>query len=139
VLYSRGGSQVLTSCVNAFAWQTHAQVFYECLVVMYLMTQLPPIPTILNDDEKGQIENKMKSYGAALVPALEGLCLYKEQIATSKHVLTVCVAPLDIVHTCMCLSSRLCLGIYSNSTFHVFPGVLQLYAPASHEQLYRSS
>ena len=72
------------------------QVLYESMVVMYLMTMLPPAPKIELDDDKLRVENKRRVYGHALVPSFEGLVLFKEQLASSKHALTVrrsCVVP----------------------------------------------
>lgn len=65
------------------------QVLYESMVVMYLMTQLPPLPKIELDDDKIVLEKKRRIFGAALVPSFEGLVLIKEQLASSKNVLTV--------------------------------------------------
>ena len=65
------------------------QVLYESMVVMYLMTQLPPVPKIELDDDKIVLEKKRRIFGAALVPSFEGLVLIKEQLASSKNVLTV--------------------------------------------------
>eukprot|EP00960_Hanusia_phi_P056297 763221-Hanusia_phi.AAC.2 len=65
------------------------QVLYESLVVMYLMTSLPPPPVVHLDDDKDVRAKKHKIYGAALVPALEALAIFKEQFAQSQDVLTV--------------------------------------------------
>lgn len=65
------------------------QVLYESMVVMFLMTQMPPTPKIELDDTKEKKEKKKKIYGAALVPSFEALVLFKEQIASSKNVLSV--------------------------------------------------
>jgi len=70
-------------------WLRGEQVLYESMVVLYLMTQLPPLPKIELDDEKAKREKKKQIYGAALVPSVEALCLFKEQLAASKDVLTV--------------------------------------------------
>lgn len=58
-------------------------------MVLYLMTQLPPLPKIELDDEKEKREKKKQIYGSALVPSIEALCQFKEQLAGSKDVLTV--------------------------------------------------
>ena len=77
------------------------------MVVMYLMTSLPPLPIVHLDDEKDVRAQKhkvslpeelpraerLKVYGAALVPAFEALVIFKEQFANSQDVLTV-PAPL---------------------------------------------
>ena len=76
------------------------QVLYESMVVMFLMTQLPPAPKIELDDEKKQKDRKQKTYGAALLPSFEGLVLFKEQLASSKNVLTVCVKCVCSVFFC---------------------------------------
>ena len=65
------------------------QVLYETMVVMYLMTALPPAPKIELDDEKVKVESKRRIYGSALVQSFEGLVLFKEQLASSKNALTV--------------------------------------------------
>jgi len=70
------------------------------MVVMFLMTQLPPAPKIELDDEKKQKDRKQKTYGAALLPSFEGLVLFKEQLASSKNVLTVCVKCVCSVFFC---------------------------------------
>ena len=62
-------------------------MLYESMVVMYLMTMLPPAPKIELDDDKLKVENKRRVYGHALVPSFEGLVLFKEQLASSKHAL----------------------------------------------------
>ena len=70
--------------------------------MMFLMTQLPPAPKIELDDEKKQKDRKQKTYGAALLPSFEGLVLFKEQLASSKNVLTVCVKCVCSVFLVMC-------------------------------------
>lgn len=57
--------------------------------MLYLMTQLPPLPKIELDDEKEKREKKKQIYGSALVSSIEALCQFKEQLAGSKDVLTV--------------------------------------------------
>ena len=74
------------------------------MVVLYLMTSLPPIPKIELDDEKEKREKKRQIYGSALVPSMEALCLFKEQLASSRDVLTVCarMTPPCTAH-CQCM------------------------------------
>jgi hypothetical protein len=66
-----------------------------------LMTQLPPPPKIELDDDKLTKEKKKRIYGSALVPSFEGLVLFKEQLASSKNVLTVCVKERVRVWVCV--------------------------------------
>jgi len=65
------------------------EVLYESMVVMYLMTQMPPVPRMELDDGKEKKDGKRKIYWAALVPSFEALVLFKEQIASSKNVLSI--------------------------------------------------
>ncbi|EKX31824.1 timeless [Guillardia theta CCMP2712] len=65
------------------------EILYECMVVTYLMTSLPPLPIVHLDDEKDVRAQKHKVYGAALVPAFEALAIFKEQFANSQDVLTI--------------------------------------------------
>ena len=65
------------------------EVLYESMVVMYLMTTLPPQPKIELDDPKETVKKKQLTYSSALLPSLEGLCQFKEQVAMSKNVLTI--------------------------------------------------
>ena len=74
---------------------------YESMVVLYLMTSLPPIPKIELDDEKEKREKKRQIYGSALVPSMEALCLFKEQLASSRDVLTVCARMTPSVHSAL--------------------------------------
>jgi hypothetical protein len=71
------------------------QVLYESMLVMFLMTQLPPPPKIELDDDKGKIEVKRRIYGSALVPSFEGLVLFKEQLASSQNALAVILCVLS--------------------------------------------
>lgn len=95
-----------TSCIHLFVHvsvRQTTQVLYESMVVMFLMTQMPPTPKIELDDTKEKKEKKKKIYGAALVPSFEALVLFKEQIASSKNVLSVnaCVSERR-GRECMC-------------------------------------
>jgi hypothetical protein len=71
------------------------QVLYESMLVMFLMTQLPPTPKIELDDDKVKIEAKRRIYGSALVPSLEGLVMFKEQLASSQNALAVFLCVLS--------------------------------------------
>jgi hypothetical protein len=53
------------------------------MVVMYLMTCLPPTPKIELDDDKDTRKSKWRTYGAGAVPSFECLAIIKEQFACS--------------------------------------------------------
>jgi hypothetical protein len=65
------------------------EVLYECMVVMYLMTCLPPTPKIELDDDKDVKKSKWRTYGAGAVPSFECLANIKEQFARSTDAVTV--------------------------------------------------
>jgi hypothetical protein len=65
------------------------EILYESMVVLYLMTQLPPPPTIHLDDDRDTIANKRRTYGAAVIPSFENLVEIKLQFARSDRALTV--------------------------------------------------
>jgi hypothetical protein len=65
------------------------EVLYECMVVMYLMTCLPPAPKIELDDDKDTKKSKWRTYGAGAVPSFECLATIKEQFANSRDAVTV--------------------------------------------------
>jgi hypothetical protein len=79
------------------------EILYESMVVLYLMTQLPPPPTIHLDDDRDTIAHKRRTYGAAVLPSLENLVEIKLQFASSDRALAVVmnwlVEPLQHVGT----------------------------------------
>jgi hypothetical protein len=65
------------------------EILYETMVVLYLMTQLPPPPTMHLDDDRDTIAGKRRTYGSAVIPSLENLVEIKLQFASSDRALAV--------------------------------------------------
>ena len=109
------------------------EILYECMVVLYLMTQLPPPPKIHLDDEKDTIATKRRTYGSAVIPSFENLVEIKLQFAHSDRALAVLmhwlVEPLQHVGTERSEPENILLDLALN----LIHNLLQRRPPVEHD------
>ena len=109
------------------------EILYESMVVLYLMTQLPPTPKIHLDDDRDTIANKRLAYGAAVIPSFENLVEIKLQFARSDKALAVVmhwlIEPLQHVGSDRSEAENILLDLALN----LIHNLLQRRPPVEHD------